>query len=280
MVSNGVLLSFFTLFLAINCFAQDVSWSQKSTFWNDLKTKVRARSFHEFMSPSAASPSVPASDGADLSPSNLYGFFWLDYEVFKNWRILYHQRELLEFSGAPTSLGIGGRFFDPRFGIRRSQVFDIPGLVTNYDWFIQPGITADAASSGKQFETGIRTNTNYTVPKSRWSVGMISELVAGFYDRGGMGSDFYGFFSPWVNYNLSATVSTQHWILIPFQHRSGDSWSQFSWDMPTNGPVIQNGIGVDVTDSIWISGLVNNYLNSEPTLKNTWLSIWVSVSFI
>lgn len=279
-------LALFALLTSLPAFAMHTPQSLAETHvssWTQLKKKFRVRSFHEWMTPSVQSQNVPDHEGGDLTPSNLYGYFWIDYEITRNWRLLYWQRELLEFSGGPTGSGMQLAFWDPRFGIRKTQVFDLAGLTTNYDFFIQPGITASSVEKGKYFDLGFRTNTNYAIPQSRWSIGLLTELFAGVYSSEKFNpntTNFSGFVSPWINYNLTDTISTQHWLLLPFQHRMGDPLFQLSWDMPTNMAVVQNGIGIDLSDSLWVSVLLNTYLNKPPTLQTSWLSLWVSMTYL
>lgn len=243
---------------------------------------IRMRNFVEFMSPglSRSESSVPHYAGGPLVPAFLSGIFWTDYEFATDLKLLYFQKYTLDFSGASTPSGVGGRFLDPRFAVRASQVFKVTGMDTDYDLFVQPGVTAGfMPQPGRSFDVGIRTNTQYSIPASRFSVGAIAELTTTFYSEASQGADLSGLFVPWVSYQLSQKFFTQHYVVAPFKHRQGDRLDDLRWDI-TGMPYVQNGVGVSVGESTFVAVLLNNYLLTTPTLENTWASLWVSIKFM
>ena len=82
---------------------------------------------------------------------------------------------------------------------------------------------------------------------------------------------------PWASYDLNKTFSTQHYMTVSFQHVRETQGIQPDYPMPFN---IQNGIGMNVTNKVWAAAFINNYLNTLPTLENTWASLWVALEIL
>lgn len=250
-----------------------------STSIRDVTKPLRIRAYNELMSSSlgSASTGVPNAEGSSISPMNLYGWVSFDYEFSDSYRFLYQQRYLLDLANSQGTLGATGSIWDPRLGVRKEKVIDVRGLDTTYDLYIQPGVTFESQANAKSFDLGFRTNSTYTFAGSRWSIGAITEIAGTFYSSKGKGADFSGFLNPWASYSLTPKFSTQHWVLLPFQHERHSGWNGLGWDMPSNGPIIQNGISCDLSERVWVSVLLNNHLTTLPTLKNSWGSLWVSL---
>jgi hypothetical protein len=83
---------------------------------------------------------------------------------------------------------------------------------------------------------------------------------------------------PWASYDINPTFSTQHYCIVNFEHQRGKALHRFDWDYPM--PYIQNGLGINVSKVVWTSIFLNNYVNTAPTLKNTWASVWLSLTLL
>lgn len=245
-----------------------------------VSKKLQIRNFTEFMTPAlrGKSSSIPNSDGSEFIPTALFNIFTADYEIAPNYRILYYQRVFLLLSSSATLQGgsIFGR--DPRFALRRSQVFDVPNLNTAIDLYFQPGVSNNQISGGNNFEVGFRTNAAYAPPGTRWGFGMIQEFTSGYLDASGSGQRAYGWFMPWVSYDLSQRFSLQHYSNLAFKNPRNLSWTEFQWD--DQPPFMQNGLNFSLTKSVTTSLFLNNYLRVKPTLSNTWASLWLSITFL
>jgi hypothetical protein len=241
----------------------------------------RFQSSHEFMTPhlSGDSTSVPNADGSELIGTNLLGFFWLDYRFTEGFRFLYYQRHQVLLDKTESHSTVQTPLLDPRFGVRQ-DINSTSGLNGYIDYFFQPGITPRSKTEGKQFDVGTNINLTYPLPASRWSIGTTTELTASYCTQEEECSDFAASFAPFLSYTLSNRLSSQHWLLFPFQHLKGNPAQKLSWDMPTNGPIMQNGIGFTMSDQLWLALLLNNHLTEPPQLRNTWLSLWINLTFI
>ena len=244
---------------------------------SELIERIRIRNFSEFMSPSfqGGTGAIPGSDGKGLAPSLMTGFFWADFEVSPNYKILYFQRNTLTFSNFGGASEFQLKLQDPRFGLRRTQLFDVPGLITQYDFYVQPGVTAESRARGRQFDLGVRTFNRYSFQGSRFSIGAVTDVAFSRFDSGRDGADLSGTLVPFISYSISARVSTQHWFVLPFQHKS----SGFSFDFPFM-PLTQNGVNIDLSKTASVSLMLNHYLLVAPTLKNTWASLWVNFALL
>jgi hypothetical protein len=246
-----------------------------------LQEKLRIRSFNEFMSPAfyGKSPTIPASNGDPQAPTLMVGYFSLDYELSANYRLLYFQRnsmEFAEFQGAPA---YQLKLKDPRFGLRKLEVVSVPGLFTQFDFYFQPGITDQSKQMGRILDLGVRTVTSYSIPESRLSVGAITDLSMGFFQGSQGGSDLTGVVAPWVGYELSSHFGTQHLLVMTFKNTRGKSLGNLEWDFP-GMPILQNGISYTMNSHVSLSLFLNNYLLAPPSLKNTWASLWVSLAIM
>lgn len=250
--------------------------SEKST-WEVVKERVRVRAFTEFMTPAfdGNPKSVPTPEGKSLMATNTFTSAWTDYEFAKDWRALYWQRVNVNFAGAPTANGMNVVARNPRFALRRTSVFNVPNLSTTYDIYIQPGLAPEATTAGRTFEGGFRTNTSYVVPHSILSFGAITEFTLSYSNQGGPGPDWYGWAMPWVSVEISKVFSTQHYATVNFMHERNGG---LVYDLPM--PYIQNGIGINISKEVWTAVFLNNYLVAAPQANNTWMSVWLSLSFL
>ncbi len=245
-----------------------------------VSKKLQIRSFTEFMTPAlrGKSPSIPNSDGSEFIPTSLFNIFTADYEIAPNYRILYYQRVFLLLSSSATLQGgsIFGR--DPRFALRRTQLLNVPNLNTAIDLYFQPGISNNQISGGNHLEVGFRTNTAYAPPGTRWGFGIVQEFTTGYLDASGSGQRAYGWFMPWVSYDISQRFSLQHYSNLAFKNPRNLPWTEFQWD--DQPPFMQNGFNFILTKSVTTSLFLNNYLGVAPTLSNTWASLWLSINFL
>ena len=258
---------------SVSTFAADTKLTpetQQKTTFQTIKEKIRVRTFSEFMTPSITGndTNVPTPEGDALFSTNAFNIAWIDYEVANNWRLLYWQRALVFFSGTPDAPGMSVMARNPRFALRRTNVFSVPNLTTTYDLYVQPGLAPEATTQGRKLEMGFRTNTSYEFPHSKWSMGAITEFTVSPFSST---ADYYGWAMSWASYDLNKTFSTQHYATVNFRHEKG-AQGLFQWDEPM--PFVQNGIGVNISEQVWVSVFLNNYLTMAPTLKNTWASLW------
>lgn len=241
--------------------------SEKS--WGSLlKERLRIQNYSEIMTPSLGGPLIPGPDGEGLAPASVDGRVWVDYALTQKFRLLYWQRYFI-FPFNDYSI------YDPRIGVRLLEIFDIPGLSTTYDFYFLPGISAMAQQANRVLEVGVRTNNTYLIPHSSWTLGMVTEMNADFYDGFNSGKSLWGVLAPWTSYKLSNHFSTQHWFVFPAKYEKGS----LVWDA-TGMPFVQNGIGWNASESVWIGAFLNNYLFTSPTFQNTWASIWLNFTFI
>jgi hypothetical protein len=240
---------------------------------------LRIRSFTEFMTPALNSTQnqIPNPSGEPYIPTNIYNIVWADYAIGSETKILYWQRWLVNFADGYYGPAITTVPRNPRFALRKTNVFPIPHLSTTYDIYIQPGVAPEAATEGRDLEFGIRTSHSYEFPKSRWSVGLVTELTASLTDRDiRTGADSYGWMMAWGSYELNSIFSTQHFFTLNIEHVRGTSG--LSWDSPL--PFVQNGIGIQISQSIWSAVFLNTYLIALPTVSNTWISVWLSLNIL
>lgn len=278
--------AFLTLaILSIYCSAIELQAAEpenppaESTF-DFIKSRIRMRTFTEFMTPGFQDnpSSVPHSNGSQLLPTNTFNIAWIDYKIAENYYILYWQRAVLTLASiGQQGMNITPR--NPRFALRRTQIFNVPNLSTTYDFYIQPGLAPEATTAGRKLEVGFRTSTAYSFPSSKWSIGMVTEFTTA-YSAGTQegGADVYGWLMPWVNYSFSSVLSAQLYLPYNFQHIRRNAWYDFELDTPH--PYSQAGLGVNFSDSVSASFLLNTYLNVTPTLKTSWASVWLSIAFM
>jgi hypothetical protein len=221
--------------------------------------------------------------GTPLMPTNAFNIFWTDYEIAKDWKLVYWQRAQIYFAETRTATAPDATLRNPRFGIRKVNVFKVPNLQTTYDFFLQPGLATEGRSDikGRSYEFAIRTNTSYNFPGTRWNTGLITEMTVSMAsemtEAASKNANFYGWAMPWLSYDLSSHVSTQHYATVNFQQLRNSS-RLLHWDDPM--PYIQNGVGFDLNSSIWAAAFINNYLGTAPTLANTWASVWLTLKVL
>ena len=225
--------------------------------------------------------SIPWEDGKALLPTNLLNIVWADYEIAKDIRVGYWQRMNVNLISSPRGNGVHTVMRNPRFAIRKLNVYNVVGLNTIYDFYVQPGFAPESRpdAMGRSLEFGFRTSHAYPIPASRFNVGLVTEVTKAFSFNGDPVANVYGWAMPWTSYDLSKTFSTQHIMSVSFQQLSKDPWYRVVHDYPM--PLaIQNGIGINLSENISTSLLVNNYLNTAPTLKNTWASLWLMMTIL
>jgi len=251
---------------------------EEKTNIKTFKERFRFQTFTEFMTPAINNNQnqVPTPEGGQLIPTNTYNILWADYEFARDFKFLYWQRLWIDFANSQSAQGVGVFHRNPRFALRKVNVLNIPNLNTTYDFYIQPGWSPEAGSGGRDFEFGFRTTHSYTIPKSRWNIGATTELTYSISNQDVPGASTYGWVMSWLSYELNKTFATQTFASVNLQHNRGTTGIQ--WDYPM--PYIQNGIGMNVTDSIWAAVFINNYMTTAPTLSNTWASLWLSITVL
>jgi hypothetical protein len=251
----------------------------KKSTWEQIVSKIRMRTFSEVMSPSFSdSSSVPTSDGKQLDPVNMFNIAWVDYEFAKDWRALYFQRFVFNFTANEANpQGFGGVFLDPRFGIRRTNAIPIQGFNSTWDLYVQPGVSPGSLAAGRILDVGLQMSNSYTIPKTKLTLGLLSDIRGSAYREGGSGNDFAFTAAPWVSYEILPWLSTQHWFFSPIRHAKGAD--QISWNYP-GAAMMQNGLGFQLGSRVWTAVMVNNYLTEVPTLNNTWFSLWMTVTIL
>jgi hypothetical protein len=231
-----------------------------------LKGKIRIQNYSEFMSPALSGSSIPGPRGERLAPALIDSRIWMDYKLTHKLRMFYWQRYFI-FPFNDYSI------YDPRIGLRLTDLIGIQGISTTYDIYILPGLSKLADAAGRYFEVGFRTNTAYRLPESRWDLGFVSELNASFYRSGMQGKSVWGVLAPYVSYTLSQKFSTQHWFMFPVKYEN----ETLGWDV-TGMPFVQNGIGWAASNEIWLGVFLNNYLATKPSLENSWVSVWLNLT--
>lgn len=265
--SNFIYILFIFIFANISWIGARCS-EETQTQARLIQEQLHAGNFNEWMTPSLRSANIPNANGSPLAPTNIDGRVWLDCGLTPKYRVLFWQRYFIFPTGEISP-------YDPRIGFRIVNAFDIPHLSTVYDFYILPGITRMAHDVNRIFEFGVRANTTYSIPKSRWDTGLLFEMNATLYGEASQRKQVWGFFAPWTSYKISSRFSTQHWFTFPVKYQQGS----LAWDI-TGMPFVQNGIGFSASKSVWIGMFLNNYLLAAPTLQNTWTSLWLNFSFI
>ncbi len=238
---------------------------------------LRINYFAEVMSPAfmGNTESTPLPSGMPYKPVTGYSILNATYEFAPNYQFVYWQKFATTFTSNFESQGV--QFFPrvPRFALRKTSILDVSNLTTAFDFYVQPGIIQNAFWSKNYFEIGLRTNWNYAIPKSNWAVGILTEFTTAYLDPKGQGSRAYGWVNPFAIYSLNSRFSTQHWLYVPIDNpRSGRFW-HFAYDDPGK-PYVQNGISYKLSSGAEATLLLNNYLFTKPSWRNTWASLWLS----
>ena len=243
--------------------------------------RVRAKLFTEVMSPALESSAAvtPDPQGNAVDPVNAFNIIWADYEFADGLRALWFQRLPLNLSAPDSSQSWDLTFSDPRVGLRLTDRIKLKGLTSTIDFYAHPGLSEGSRLRGRALELGLQASLSYAIPRSRFTIGAISDFRRSLYDRPGEGASFSGAFVPWTSYSLTERLSTQHWLTLPYRQARGARFADFDWNSPGQ-PYLQNGIGIALTSRLWTSLLVNNYLLTAPTARNTWLSLWVSTTLL
>ena len=273
-------LTSFTLILLIAAPQASFGSTPSAISIEELKSKTRMKSFTEWMSPSLSENGtyMPTPEGKKLSPSNSFSIVWADYPILRNMRVLFWQRYKVFFGeqGAPF---LSTRFRNPRFALRWLDVIDHPNFSTTYDFYIQPGLAQEAKSLNRDLELGFRTVTQYSIPATRWRLGATTEFTwSTSLTPTSKGQNYYGWITTAIHYDLSPRLAAQSFVTINFKQNRGTPWFNLVYDAPL--PYIQNGLGYQFSSSLSASFLLNNYLNHTPTLKNTWASLWLTLTWL
>ncbi len=239
--------------------------------------QFRVTYYGELMSPAPAGtrPAVPGANGSGVAPFNLYGWLALDLDVFRGFRLLYFQRFLVDLADERSrAAAVSPSLLDPRLGLRRVDIGPVEGLRHTLDLFAQLPATERSRQAGLLVDAGFRSNASFAPGHGRWSAGLITDAFASLYAAGGSGPGVTAALTPWASITLTPTLSTQHWVTVPFQGGPNG----LSWDYPVKGPYIQNGLGWEFNEYVWLALFVNNHLSALPTLQNTWVSGWLFLS--
>ncbi len=272
----------FTPFQSPSC-AEELRCSapvkKEDSAWKLIRKKTRARTFTEFMTPALDNHgnSIPYENGGQLGPTNTANIVWVDYEIAENTKLVYHQRFAMTYASTATDPAFSTVFRNPRFALRKVNVFKVPNLTTTYDLYFQPGLAREAERAGRDLEFGFRTVTYYLIPRSKVTLGAITEFTLARSNQLNAphgSANLYSWLMPNASYELNKIFSTQHYLTLSFQHTRGTQGLQYDYPMPFN---IQNGIGVNISENIWAAAFINNYLNTAPTWSNTWASLWLSL---
>ncbi len=259
---------------------ENVTTETQST-WQTLRNKTRMQVWFETMSPAfQGNPlSVPKANGTVYSPAFIQNISWIDYEMINGWKLLYSQKLNMNLAGK-QSLSVTAK--NPRFGIRKSQVWKSSYLLTDYDLYLQPawGAKVLPPSTQQSFESGFKTSTTYIFPHSQWTIGFLTDIVFSFYSQNenSVGPNVYGGVQSWTSYRINSKWSTQHWIHLPFFQKSGTG---ISWDGGTGvQPYVQNGICFEMSPTVSMSAFINMHLLAAPRLQNTWASLWLNLAVL
>ena len=294
------LLAFFTLLTASTLFSANVladsaapvisEAKAEETTLQFIKRKFRIRHFTEYMTPaisglgsqvpSSASPGSPDTGNPGiLGPTYTFNYFFIDYDIGNDWKIVFWQRYFLFFDAIE---GTTQRFRNPRFAIRKVNPFNVKNLTSAYDIYYQPGTSPEAFNEmSRSHEFGFRHNTSYAFANSNWSAGLVGELTFSFSNSGATtGTNYNGWSTLWASYELNKLFYTMNALTLNFQHfrdQRGDG-NLLVWDLPA--PMVQNGIGLNISPEINVALLLNTYILEPPTLKNSFFSVWLSLNLL
>ena len=202
-----------------------VATEEESTFAT-IRKKVRLRSFTEYMTPAFNNNQnyIPYGNGDALLPTNAFNIIWIDYEIAKDVKVVYWQRSNTNFASSARGENVSFVPRNPRFALRKVNVFNVPNLTTTYDIYFQPGLAYEGNGAGRNYEFGFRTATSYAIPASKWSIGATTEFTGAIGTVSKLpssSSNLYGWAMPWTSYELSKIFSTQHYMTVSFQHLRG-----------------------------------------------------------
>lgn len=268
-----------TALMGVCLIAQSTAHASSFT---DIRDRFRIRTFTEIMGPAfKGNPaSVPDPKGDQLDPINAFNIITVDYLIKGNMRLLYLQRIPWMMSTNTLSTGHDLSFWDPRLGLRLVNPFKVEGLSQTLDFYTQIPTSERTSLRAGMGDIGIQTSTSYLL-SPKWTIGIITDTRGMFYTEkaNGRGSRFSFFAGPWISYNLTPKLSTQHWVWMAGYIGRGDDKS-LNWDYPGN-PFTQNGLGYSLTDRIWVALFINNYLRGPSIrLESTWTSLWISMSIL
>jgi hypothetical protein len=224
--------------------------------------------------------SFPGPKGEDFLPLSTWNVFWIHYKFTDSVAILYFQRFFIFYQTNSLIKSTGFDWRAPRIAIRFLDFFSTK-VIENaiIDLFIQPGIVKASRIKKRDFELGLRYNISGRIPKTDWSFGLIGEFSKVFSSKQFVVFDYFGWSGFWFSYVFDKTFSTQHWVIVPYEHYPSGSWYKVRWDDP-GSTYIQNGLSLNVTQKLNLSLLINNYLFQKVTLQNTWLSLWVNLKIL
>jgi hypothetical protein len=220
---------------------------------------------------------VPKSTGENLIPMFTLAQFGLDAELSPGLRLFYLQKARVIWGSVDDQMVLP-QFFDSRFGVRKTQLFNNLNLQSELDFYIQPGLSRTVlVQPNRLFDLGMRMTNRYTLPGSHFTVGANAELNTTFYGADSTGADLSGLLSVMGSYRASSVVSVQSWVYGFYKHRKGDAFGLFYWDI-FDLPFIQNGLSFALSREVSLSWMVNNYIGAAPTFQNMWTSLWFSMS--
>jgi hypothetical protein len=255
-----------------------------SSLWKKIRPKIKASLFTEVMTPAidSSSATVPDPSGAPFDPVNAFNLFQTAYAFSPRMSAFYLQRLPLNLNSldAPQRSDLDLTFTDPRFGIRLTIPKDKGNWSRTLDLYTQPGLSEGSQRNGRQFDVGAQGNISYSTTNGKWTFGSLGEYRRNFFRSSATGiADFQGFVAPYINYNITEKLSTQSWGSFAYRHERGTDLNNVQWS-GQGLPYVQNGLGYQATEKIWVAGLVNNFIGTAPTLQNTWFSLWISTTLL
>lgn len=275
-------LRFFLSVLLFCVLSQSVVVAQEiptSLAENLFLNQLRLQTFSDFSLPAIGMEGyVPTPDATKDRPMDVFNYAWLDGPLAGDYRWVYWQAFFLKMQASRF-----GKIdlANPRFALRRDNFFESGGKArSRLDLFYQPGWSAlnPAPLLG---QLGVRSDSSYR-PESGgcWSFDLLAEATWNFYTASSLSSGysmstFSGMFFPTVQYRLSEKMGWSTGMAFFAKWRRVDQ----KWVLGAP-PYLQNGLTWSVSQTVWVAGLVNHYLQVAPRLKNTWGSLWVSLKVL
>ncbi len=225
---------------------------------------------------------TPNSDGSSSSSlSGLINTASITYKTSPHMSLLLTQKTNLSLAGDPTqTLRLTPK--NPKFGLRFTNLFKIPQLKVNHDFYIQPAWIVDSGPSyRKSFDLGLKNSAKIIFKNSRWSLWATFELTGSFYSYNNQqaAERYSGSFQPAIKYRIYPEsvgyplCTTHHGFNFSFFESPNH---KILYD--NTGPFMQNGIGVVFSKTTYLSALINNYILVAPTLQNTWLTVGFNIT--
>lgn len=263
--------------------------STEETSWSLIRKKLQAADLSELSFPAFQGiNAIPNPDNSANDSANWYHILWVSYDIAPHYKIIYWQRTFLLLSSYESNQGMKLLPREPRFAIRRTELIDVPHLKSSLDLYLQPSLFTNERSSRNNLEIGIRFSGSYTAPTSRWSFGLLADLTSAYQDSNGKGAKGKIGLAPWVSYGFNSVFSTQHTGNLSFVNVRTKQIESSPSEPVSNGfdfnwgdqPSVQNGIAANLSESTSVSVLLNTYLTTLPTLKNSWASLQLSIQLL